>query len=114
MFSRLREIERKILLEGNVVRFQNKENIQEKEKEKEIMTPTPVPVAPVVPGAAAPPTVSSTPAPGQSKASVLLGLLFTLGIDAASIFIKNPNHQNTAGSIITALGNILPELESLL
>lgn len=112
MFSKLREIERKILLEGNVVKFQNKENTQE--KEKEIMTPTPVPVAPVVPGAAAPPTVSSTPAPGQSKASVLLGLLFTLGIDAASIFIKNPNHQNTAGSIITALGNILPELEALL
>lgn len=50
----------------------------------------------------------------QSTGSQLLGLLFTLGIEAASIFVKNPNHQATAGAIITALGNILPELESLI
>jgi len=53
-----------------------------------------------------------TPAP-QSEASKIIGLLFTLGLGAAAIFVKNPNHVATAGNIVTLLQALLPAIESL-
>ena len=50
----------------------------------------------------------------QSEASKIVGLIYTLGVAAASIFVKNPAHVQTAGNIVSILNQILPELESLL
>ena len=59
--------------------------------------------------------MSTTAAPKpQTELSKLLGLLFTVGTAAAAIFVKNPNHQTTAASIISTLGALLPDLESLI
>jgi hypothetical protein len=52
--------------------------------------------------------------PVQSELSKILGLLFTMGTAAAAIFVKNPNHQQTAGSIISVLNQLLPGIEELL
>jgi len=56
----------------------------------------------------------ATPAPVQTEASKILGLLFTVSASAAAIFVKNPNHVSTASSIVTVLQSLLPELESLI
>jgi len=59
------------------------------------------------------PSLSASPAP-QSEASKVLGVLFTLGTAAASIFIKNPNHIQTAGTIINVLNELLPSIEEII
>jgi hypothetical protein len=56
---------------------------------------------------------AATPAP-QSEASKIVGLLYTLGVAAAAIFVKNPNHQQTASAIVTTLNELLPEIESII
>jgi hypothetical protein len=61
----------------------------------------------------APTATPATTAP-QTKASKLFGLLFTLGIAAAAIFVKNPNHQTTAENIINVLNAELPNIESII
>jgi hypothetical protein len=58
--------------------------------------------------------VSPAPAPAQSELSKILGELFTVGVAAASIFVKNPAHQATASSIVQTLAGLLPGLEALL
>ena len=59
--------------------------------------------------------MSTTPTPApQSEASKILGELFTVGVAAASIFVKNPYHQQTASGIISILNALLPGLEGLL
>lgn len=59
--------------------------------------------------------MSTTPVPApQSEASKLVGLLYALGVSAAAIFVKNPNHQTTASAIITTLNNLLPNIEALI
>lgn len=59
--------------------------------------------------------MSTTPtSPPQSEASKIIGLLFTLGTAAVAIFIKNPNHQQTANSIINVLNGLLPDLENII
>ena len=57
--------------------------------------------------------MAPTTAP-QTELSKILGLLFMMGTAAAAIFVKNPNHQSTAASIINTLNSILPDLESFL
>ncbi len=54
-----------------------------------------------------------TPAP-QTEASKIVGLLFGVGTAAAAIFVKNPNHQQTAAAIVQVLQALLPEIESLI
>lgn len=54
------------------------------------------------------------PAPAQSEASKIIGLLFTVGLAAASIFVKNPNHIATANTLANTLAELLPGLEGLL
>lgn len=49
----------------------------------------------------------------QIDISQLIGLLFTMGVAAASIFVKNPAHQQTAGSIINVLNSLLPTVEAV-
>jgi hypothetical protein len=79
-----------------------------------VSTPTPSTPAPA-PSAATPAAPAPAPAaPVQSEASKIIGLLFTAGVGAAAIFVKNPNHQQTAANIITVLQDLLPELEALL
>ena len=51
------------------------------------------------------------PTAQQSQLSKILGDLFVMGTLAASIFVKNPQHQQTAANIIDILGKILPDLE---
>jgi hypothetical protein len=59
--------------------------------------------------------MSTTPAPTlQTELSKILGLLFTMGTAAAAIFVKNPNHQQTAANIVNVLTQLLPSLESLI
>jgi len=61
------------------------------------------------------PATPATPAPPpQSEISKLLGVIYTLGIGAVAIFVKNPNHLTTATSIVTILEDLLPSLEALL
>ena len=65
------------------------------------------------------PDPTSTPAPvpvtaPQTEASKIIGLLFSLGVAAAAIFVKNPNHLQTASNIIAVLQAELPGLEGLL
>ena len=55
-----------------------------------------------------------TPNQPQTDLSKILGLLFMMGTAAAGIFVKNPNHQNTASEIIAVLDSLLPNLESLI
>jgi hypothetical protein len=59
------------------------------------------------------PATPAAPAP-QSEASKIIGLLFTLGVAAASVFVKNPNHVATAGTIVNILQSELGNLEALL
>lgn len=55
-----------------------------------------------------------TPAPPQSEASKIIGLLFTIGTAAAAIFVKNANHQQTAANILQVLAEALPTIEGLI
>lgn len=57
---------------------------------------------------------TATPTPAQSEASKIIGVIFTLGVAAASIFVKNANHVATASTIISVLEDLLPGLESIL
>lgn len=61
-----------------------------------------------------PTTPSITPAAPQSEASKIIGLLFTVGVGAVSIFVKNPNHLTTAGNILGILEELLPAIESII
>lgn len=54
------------------------------------------------------------PAQPQSEASKIIGMLFTLGVAAAAIFVKNPAHIQTAGNIISILQAELPNIEAIL
>jgi len=59
--------------------------------------------------------MSTTPTPApQSEAAKIIGELFTVGVAAASIFVKNPSHQQTASNIVAILNALLPGLEGLL
>lgn len=58
--------------------------------------------------------MSTSPVSPQSEASKILGLLYVLGITAASIFIKNPAHVQTAGNIVNLLNTVLPDIEGIL
>ena len=59
--------------------------------------------------------MSTTPTPApQSEASKIIGLIYSLGIAAAAIFVKNANHQQTASNIVTVLNAELPNLEGML
>jgi hypothetical protein len=61
------------------------------------------------------PSLSATQAaPAQSEASKIFGLLYTLGIAAAAIFVKNPNHIQTATSIVNVLQAELPNIEGII
>ena len=57
---------------------------------------------------------SSTPTPAQTELSKILGLFFSVETAAAAIFVKNPNHQQTASNIISVLQQLLPNLEQLI
>ena len=57
---------------------------------------------------------TTTTPPPQTRASRLFGLLYTLGIAAAAIFGKNPNHEGTAENIINVLNAELPNIESII
>jgi len=57
--------------------------------------------------------MSPEPAP-QSEASKIIGLLYTMGVAAAAIFVKNPNHVQTASNIVSVLNAELPSLQSIL
>jgi hypothetical protein len=58
---------------------------------------------------------TTTPAPGaKATASEIIGLLYTLGVAAATVFVKNPAHVQTAQNIIAILNAELPNIESLL
>lgn len=59
-------------------------------------------------------TTSITSTAPQSEVSKIVGLLYTLGISAAGIFVKNSNHVQTANAIVSVLTNLLPEIEALL
>jgi len=59
-------------------------------------------------------TTSTTSTAPQSEVSKIVGLLYTLGISAAGIFVKNSNHVQTANAIVSVLTNLLPEIEALL
>jgi hypothetical protein len=62
-------------------------------------------------------TTVVTPAPVTpvpSKSQELLGLFVTLGLTAASIFIKNPATQQHAANIINVMGPFVAQLEGLL
>lgn len=59
------------------------------------------------------PTATTPATPVQSEASTVIGLLFELGVAAAGIFVKNPNHIGTASNIIGVLQALLPQLESI-
>jgi len=58
-----------------------------------------------------PPVETAEP---QSEASKIVGLLFSIGTAAAAIFVKNPNHQETAASIVGVLQQLLPDIESMI
>lgn len=58
------------------------------------------------------PTPISSPSP--SKASEIFGLLYTLGIAAAAIFVKNPAHVQTAGNIISVLNAEIPNINAII
>ena len=91
-----------------------------------VAEPAPAAPAPVVETAPAPapapvevPQVATT-APGPVKATagaivdtVLHDVILT-GILAASIFVKNPAHQQTAASLIQAVQQLLPVLDAQL
>lgn len=51
--------------------------------------------------------------PAGSELQEIIGLLFTVGLSAASIFIKNPAHQQKAATIGTLLQQLLPTIETL-
>ena len=55
-----------------------------------------------------------TTATPQTELSKIIGLLFMMGTAAAAIFVKNPNHQQTASNIIGTLQELLPSIEALL
>lgn len=49
-----------------------------------------------------------------SKFDMVLHDFVVMGIFAASIFVKNPAHQETAGKIIQAVTQLLPALDAQL
>jgi len=61
-----------------------------------------------------PSLTTTTTQPAQSEASKVLGVLFILGTTAASIFIKNQNHVQTASTIINVLYELLPSIEGII
>lgn len=81
-------------------------------------TLTPLPVANTASSTVSMPLVSgsTTPAasPAVSKQSAIIGLLYTLGVAAAAIFVKVPAHVATAGAIVDVLTAELSNLEALL
>jgi hypothetical protein len=59
-------------------------------------------------------TTTVSPAPAQSEASKILGLLFVIGLKAATMFATKTGHAGTAQTILTALEAALPQVEGLL
>lgn len=49
----------------------------------------------------------------QSEMSKIMGILYVVGITAAAIFVKNPNHVQTASNILTMLNTELPTIQNL-
>jgi hypothetical protein len=58
-------------------------------------------------------TVVPKPTAGQIADAVLHDVLF-LGSIAASIYVKNPGHQQQAAALISAISQLLPVLDSQL
>lgn len=60
--------------------------------------------------------VTPTPVPAKEtagqKIDSVLHLFVLMGIEAASIFVKNPAHQQTAQQIINGVSAVLPALDA--
>lgn len=67
-----------------------------------ILTPTPAPAV-----------TTTKPTAGEIIDTVLHDVILT-GVLAASIFVKNPAHQQTASLIINAISQLLPQLDAQL
>jgi hypothetical protein len=56
------------------------------------------------------PGQSTAPAAASPVVNQLARTLFTLGVTAAAIFVKNPHSQEKAGIIIQALQSLMPHI----
>lgn len=53
-------------------------------------------------------------ASAPSHKQEIISLLFTVGVAAAALFVKNPAHQEKAANIISILQSLLPQIEQVL
>ena len=60
------------------------------------------------------PATPATPTGVTAVVDTVLNDLFEVGTIAASLFVKNPNSQQKAGTFITAIGQVLALIESQL
>lgn len=58
-------------------------------------------------------STAPTPSPAPSELQDILESIVTVGIGAASIFIKNPKSQQNAANVINVVQSILPAIEDV-